>query len=393
MIIAIYHIYQLLSLLAYPFLFLLLKFRLKKGKEDPERWKEKLGFYTKNRPEGNLIWFHVASVGEMNSIKKLVAILSQKSNVIITSMTLTSAKNFFTIEGSKFEVFHQFVPLDSVICVRRFLEHFKPNKLAILENEIWPNMIYETSKVCNVFSLNTSFSPKSIEMWNKMPNFLKWIFGRYKKIFPASKSLCSHLSRLGVENVSFIGNLKYDSQFASQPLDFEVKKKIICFGSVHLEEMESLMESLKEIAKRDDYQAILIPRYIEKVAEIKDLIQKNGLNDSILIVDKMGKSLDFYAVSSIVIVCGSFAPIGGHNIIEPAFFGKPVIMGNYHFKCTEVVKDFLAENAVLVCDSTNLKAGIVELIENEQKAKEIGQNAFNLVQKNGKTSQIIASFF
>jgi 3-deoxy-D-manno-octulosonic-acid transferase len=401
MVFFVYKIYALITALIHPLLIVFLRIRLKKGKEDELRWREKLGIYSRKRPDGKLIWLHVASVGEMNSISKLIAILSQNANVLVTSGTLTSAKNFNAFKGEKYEVFHQFAPLDSIIAVKRFLAHFKPDCSAILESEIWLNTIYEASKVSKIFSINTSFSPKSLEKWKKAHKLFKWVLGRFSGIFPSSKIIAKELSLLGVKNLHFIGHLKYDANFKASELDIDtLGKKIVCFASIHPVEDLAIMEAVKMVISRNDCLCILIPRHLEKIPEITNNLAQNAVKYNFLtpttgevyVVDKMGKSLSFYAKSDVVFIGGSLAPIGGHNIIEPAFFGKAVIIGKHHFKCKEVVDDFKAENAVLVATKENLKNIILELLDDDKKREEIGNNALEFVKKHQEVSKFIASF-
>jgi 3-deoxy-D-manno-octulosonic-acid transferase len=400
MLFFLYKIYAFLTLLAHPILIILLKIRLKKGKEDKQRWKEKLGIYTKKRPQGKLIWLHVASVGEMNSVSKLIDVLSKRANVIITSGTITSA-NAFKPNLREFETFHQFAPLDSILAVRRFLKHFKPDVCAIVESEIWFNMIYEASKFSKIFSINTSFSPKTLEKWKKYPKLFCLILNKFTEIFPSSKVLAKELSSIGVKNIHFVGHLKYDANFIAKDLEFDISdKKVVCFASIHPVEDLAITNAIKLVTSREDSLCILIPRHLEKIPEITANLQKNAVKYSlekprvgeVYIVDKIGRSLDFYAKSDIVFIGGSLNFAGGHNIIEPAFFGKAVIIGENHFKCKAVVEEFKAQNAVLIATVESLKDIILELLENKSKREELGKNAFNFVKSNEGISEIIASF-
>jgi 3-deoxy-D-manno-octulosonic-acid transferase len=404
MIFLLYKIYAFLSVLAYPFLIIFLKIRVKNKKEDPLRFTEKLGFYTKNRPKGQLIWLHVASVGEMNSIVKLVQQLSQKMNVLITSGTLTSSinfsqKNFKNI--GEFEVFHQFAPLDSLICVRRFLSYFKPNVAGIVESEIWFNAIYETSKMCKLFSINTSFSPSSLAKWQNASNLFRWVFGRFYMIFPSSKNLALELSKAGIHNITFLGNLKYDADFHFQNEGFPQEIKAVCFASIHEGEEIHLISSLKKVLEMG-FCPILIPRHIEKLPKMLYALNESGLRYTlksknatpeekcIFVVDEMGKSLYYYSISSLIFMGGSLVNIGGHNIIEPAFLAKPIIIGNYYFKCKEIVEEFLLEKAVVVSNENDLPNVISALLTNPELSNEMGQNAYKILKKHQNIANDVA---
>ncbi len=140
-------IYRFYHLLIYPFLFFYLKFRvLKKNKEHPTRFKEKLGKINLKKKE-NLIWFHVASLGEIKSIYEIVKYYQsfQNLNILITSVT-TSSSQFFNDHLKSNNTIHQFAPLDSPIIIKKFLDHWKPKISIFIDSELWPNMIFQTSK-------------------------------------------------------------------------------------------------------------------------------------------------------------------------------------------------------------------------------------------------------
>jgi 3-deoxy-D-manno-octulosonic-acid transferase len=433
MVFFIYNVYRLFSGISYPALYLLLSYRKFKKKEHNERWKEKLGLYEVKRPDGKLTWLHVASVGELNSCIKLVEILLEKSNILITSGTLTSAETFAKInfKKTKFEIMHQFVPLDSPIIVKRFLTHFKPNVSCFAESEIWPNLLHEAAKISKVFSINTRISPKSLEKWKKHHVIFKWILTHFTLIIPYTKSLASELSKIIPQNICFLGNLKYDTEFKINPekvneLKAGISGKTVVFGSTHEGEEEKLIPIFKEIlaknkeisggneevsgnnkealGENDNINIILIPRHPERATKIQALLSHQNIpsnirtknepisNSSVYIANTMGEMAEFYQIADVIFMGGSIVEtVGGHNIIEPAKTRKPIISGATYFNFTEIFEEFISQNAVLVLKPEEIAEQIFKILNDKEFAETLSQNAYNVSQGKAFIAQNFAN--
>ena len=416
MVFFIYNIYRLFSGIAYPFLYLLLNYRKFKKKEHNERWEEKLGFYKVKRPDGNLTWLHVASVGELNSCIKLAEIFLEKSNILITSGTLTSAETFAKIDfkKTKFQIMHQFAPLDSPIIVKRFLTHFKPNISCFTESEIWPNLLHEAAKISKVFSINTRISDKSLEQWKKHHVIFKWICSHFTLIIPSTKSLASELSKITPQNICFLGNLKYDTEFKSNlekasQLKESISGKTVVFASTHEGEEEKLIPIIKEIlAKNKEVSGginiILIPRHPERTIKIQALLLHFNIpsnvrtknepisNSSVYIANTIGEMAEFYQIADVIFMGGSLVEtVGGHNIIEPAKARKPIISGASYFNFTEIFEEFLSKNAILVLKPEEIAEHIFKILNDKEFAETLSQNAYNVSQGNAFIAQNFAN--
>lgn len=395
-------IYTALSWVLYPFLYLLLKIRVKNKKEDSLRFKEKLGFYNTPKPAGKVFWVRVASMGELNSAIKLVKTLAEYGSVLLTSTTITSANAFLQKDFSKckYKVIHIFTPLDSIICVSRFLRYFKPQTTIFVESEIWFNQIKEAKKYGKVFLVNARFSEKSFSRWTHFKKAFLFVFGQFDLIFTSTAELCHNLSS-NLKNVKFVGNLKYDAEFAN-PREISVTKfaKTIAFGSIHASEIKVLIPQLKELLQHN-LQIIILPRHLEKVGLICGyLMQENikftlrskkeeSVQGAIYIADTMGEVIDFYSFSDVVFIGGSLVPeIGGHNPIEACFVGKPVIIGEHYFNCKEVVEELFANDGIII--SNTPAASIIELLENSAKyEKMIKSGSAMLAKYNNIVNEIV----
>ena len=190
---------------------LILAIRFLKKKEDPIRFKEKIGFFNRKKKTGKLIWFHGASVGELQSIIPLIEKLEKNKSVkqiLVTSNTLSSSK---VLRINKFKkVIHQFFPIDSNIIIKKFLDYWKPSKALFVDSEFWPNTIEQLKKrEIPIILINGRITDNTFKRWQKFPNFSKNIFNKFDLCFSSSKKSFKYLKKLNFKNVKFIGNLKY----------------------------------------------------------------------------------------------------------------------------------------------------------------------------------------
>ena len=186
-------------------------YRIFKKKEDPKRFLEKIGKFNKKNTNNNLIWFHGSSVGEILSIIPLIEKLEKRKNIkkiLITSNTLSSAKVIKKLKLKK--TFHQFFPLDAEFIVEKFLNHWKPKAVFLIESEIWPNMIIKIKeKKIPLILLNARITKKSFKKWSKVLSFAKKIFNEFDLCLGQNNKTCNYLKILGAKNIKKIGNLKF----------------------------------------------------------------------------------------------------------------------------------------------------------------------------------------
>ena len=233
-----YRIFINLILLFSPFIILI---RLIKKKEDFKRYREKFGFFTKNRSKGKLIWFHGASVGEFQSIVPLLEKLEKSkkiSQILITSNTLSSSKIISKIKLKK--ITHQFFPIDNYLIVKKFIKYWRPSIALFIDSEIWPNMIFKLSeeKIPTIL-LNARITKRSFMRWIKLKNFSKLIFNKFNLCLSSNKETVSFLKKLGAKNIKYFGNLKYSQsenekiEIDDQTIKFISKKTVWCASSTH----------------------------------------------------------------------------------------------------------------------------------------------------------------
>ena len=329
-----------------PFIIL---FRLIKKKEDPKRFIEKIGFFSKKRNKGKLIWFHGASVGELQSIIPLIEKLErnrQIKQILITSNTLSSSK---IITKQKFKkTFHQFFPIDTNFISKQFINYWKPSKVFFIDSEIWPNTIFNLKqKKIPIFLINGRITKKTFRRWKYLPNFSNSIFSNFNLCLSSSKESYKFLKKLNVKKIKFHGNLKF-SQAEKENLSLNPKidnfldlKKTWCASSTHQsEELACGLVHLELKKKIKNLITVIIPRHIERVNEIKNTLENLNLkvhldeplkkidkNTDIYLINSYGKTKPFYKKIKNVFLGGSLIEHGGQNPLEAVRYGCKILHG------------------------------------------------------------------
>ena len=182
------YLYIILTYILEPFAPFYLSRRLRKGKEDRVRYKEKLGVVNEARPQGKMIWLHAASVGESNIAINLIRALHEKhpqDHFLLTTVTLSSYK---LIERADLpNTIHQYAPLDIPGIVKKFLKHWSPDLSVFIESEIWPNMVMQTRKICSILLVNARLSDRSFKRWKILKEPISKILRLYHSIQPGTK--------------------------------------------------------------------------------------------------------------------------------------------------------------------------------------------------------------
>jgi 3-deoxy-D-manno-octulosonic-acid transferase len=386
-------LYEWLGIILIPFIKIYLFIRLKRGKE--ERMHERYGIASQPRPEGVVVWFHAASVGEALSISALYDHLhSMNLTILITSTTVASAhiiKNRFP------KAIHQYVPLDLKPWVHRFLNYWKPSVALFVESELWPTLIKQSHKrSIPLILINGDLSKRSFKRWKKARSFFKRLMSKFDVIFAQSKQSYAYFKELGINNVRFEGHLKlcssdlpYDVHefnrlkafFNDRPLWLAAsthpgEEKIII--NIHEQLIKTIPNLVTIIAprhstRRDEIQKIN-PSFPIKLRSWEDKTNPFSMNDneSIYLVDTMGELGLFYRLCRIVFMGGTLTPIGGHNIIEPAQLGCCVIWGPYS-KSIDDLKEIVMPYGFEIQNSNMLHEVLLDLINNPHKTIEVGK--------------------
>ena len=323
--------------------------RLIKGKEDIKRFQEKLGFFKKQKKVGKLIWFHGASVGEIQSIIPLIERLEKDrkiNQILITSNTLSSSIIINKLNLRK--TIHQFFPIDCNFISSKFLDYWKPSKVFFVDSEIWPNTINNLfKKNIPIILLNGRITKKTFNRWMKFSNFSKFVFSKFNYCLSANEESKKFLKKLGANNVKFFGNLKFSqSENQSVEVDKNLKKFLLkrnswCASSTHYNEEKFCgLAHLKLKKKYKNLLTIIIPRHVDRVHQIKTDLNKLNLNvhldhpkekikpnTDIYLVNSYGKTKSIFKICKNVFLGGSLINHGGQNPLEAARYGCCVFHG------------------------------------------------------------------
>jgi len=326
--------------------------RLDEGKEDQARIEERRGAASQPRPDGQLVWFHAASVGEALSIQELVRRLGEERpelSFLLTTGTRTSAQVMSTRMPPR--ALHQYVPLDAIPFVRRFLDHWKPDLAIWTESEFWPALMVETHKRgVPMLLINARMSDKSHRRWRWLPGAAKSLLSRFDHILVQDRRSAAHLRRLGVSkaDLEVTGTLKEGT--AALPCD-EAERDLLAVqmqsrpvwlaASTHPGE-EAIAAQAHRQALRSAHRMLLIiaPRHPERGPEIAENLAGEGWNvalrsrderigedTQIYVADTLGEMGLWYRLAPISFVGGSMVEVGGHNPFEPAALGSAILHG------------------------------------------------------------------
>lgn len=349
--------YRRLSSSLTPMVPLLIKRRLRNGKEDPKRIAERRGIAGIERPAGPLIWVHGASVGEVLAAAPLIERLRAANvRVLLTSGTVTSA----AIIAKRFppDIIHQYIPYDSPRYVARFLDHWHPSLALFVESDLWPNLILSAAKRRVPMALiNARMSQRSFPRWQKMSKTIAALLGCFEICLAQSDTDADRFGALGSRRVVVTGNLKFDVQ--APPGDvakLETLKAmtrgrpILLASSTHPGEEETVLEAHRALAALfPGLLTVIVPRHAHRGPAIAEMINAGGVRAAlrsrdempdagidIYVADTMGELGVFYRLAPVVFMGGSLVPHGGQNPIEPAKLGAAIVHGPHVFNFTDV---------------------------------------------------------
>ena len=384
-----------------------LRSRLLMGKEDPERLEERLGISLAERPTGNLIWFHAASVGESLSLVELIKRISSSQpdyNFLITTGTITSAKLILSRLPSN--AVHQYIPVDTPRAVEKFLDRWRPSLAIWTESEFWPNLISFTSaRDIPMILINARISEKSYRRWRFFKKSLKNLIEKFNYSLIQDKKTVKYFSKIGISSNNFelTGTLKEGSAALphSETEQVEISKQILnrpvwLAASTHEGEEKLIAAAHRHASKASQgLLLIIVPRHPERGLEIASILTKENFkiclrskkdkissDTQIYIADTLGELGLWYRVAPVSFVGGSFVPIGGHNPFEPAALGSAILHGPYVENFKEIYNRLnVAGAAVKIEEASELGVKLIETLSPENAAK-LAQSAWE-VSSNG----------
>ncbi len=378
-----------------------IKKRMHNGKEDAKRFNERMGRPTMKRPEGKLIWFHGASVGESLSMLPLINKLLEQypdAHIMVTTGTVTSAD----LMGKRLpeRAFHQYVPIDNPKFVTRFIRSWQPDLVLWFESDLWPALLSGIKrKNIPLILVNGRISNKSFKRWQQFDFISKELLGCFTFCLGQSEEDAYRLRILGAKDSMCLGNLKYAG--INPPVDENKKAEITAqignrplwaVSSTHSDEELKIGKFLKRMTEKvPDLMTIIAPRHPTRGVEIQNQLNELGLKTAlrsknekitkqtdVYIADTIGEVGIWYDMAPIVFIGGSLIPHGGQNFIEPSRFRDAVIVGPHMHNFTDAMNRAKKADAVIqVNDVLELEETLLQLLSNKDLLEAKRSLAYN----------------
>ena len=355
------------------------------------------------------IWLHAVSVGEVIAAATLMPALERafpEMRFVVSVITVTGRRVAEDKLGDAATIFY--CPFDVAFIVRRVVKKVRPRALVILETEIWPHLLRECKRAgAKTMIAAGRISDRSFPRYQKIRGFMKRVLAEVDSFCMQNELYRERVEALGAppERARVTGSLKFDAiapSFAGERAFPENRRVLIAGSTLEPEERQLLyvFESLSREAP--DLFLVIAPRHPPRFDAVADLVRRRGHRfvrrsqaetdadpgADVMILDTLGELAALYEQADYVFVGGSLADWGGHNIIEPASKGKPVVFGPHMQNFADVAKLFVEERAaVQVLDRAELEAVLREWIENPRSALEIAERTTRVIEDNRGASE------
>ena len=401
-------LYSLLLLLGTPFVLLYFVLRGVRNQSYFSRWSERFGFLKDTVPQEGVL-LHAASVGEVNAASPLIrALLKTHPELPLTVTTLTPTGSDRLRHEFGDKVFNSFIPIDLPWAVSRFLHRLKPRLIIIIETEIWPNL-YLHAKTENIplIMVNARLSARSSNRLGLLSGFTETVLETVSWVGAQTADDAQRLIDCGAkaERTCMTGNLKFDLDIPDglQEKGRELRSRwssqrpVLVAGSTHEADENVLLPAFIELLKTlPDALLILVPRHPERFSRVIQAAKDVGLATEFrsqremcsegaqcFVIDTLGELLTYYACADVAFVGGSIGDQGGHNALEPAALGIPVLLGPNMDNAREIADQLLTCNAARqVTNPAELQQAAELILNDAGLRKQMGQNALALVESN-----------
>jgi 3-deoxy-D-manno-octulosonic-acid transferase len=389
------------------------------------------------------IWLHAVSVGEFVAARALTAELKTglPSYRLVVSTTTLTGQTLARAASNSFDATFYF-PFDWKFSVRRALDRVRPSIVIILETELWPNFLRECRRRdVSVVLANGRISERSFHRYRRVGFFIQRAIADFSLMIMQTEADAERARQLGASRVRVCGNLKYDldvgdagptdarkgldsSTEINQQFGLSSSSHLIVAGSTAPGEEEMLLSSLREVRKHRGLEAarlLIAPRHPERFDEVARLISRTEFtcarrSDSVqssassvrgdsaqtrrvveqakeeadvMLLDTIGELAPAYRFASVVFVGGSLVPRGGHNVIEPAAFAKPIIVGTHTENFRQIISDFARADALVQVAPNALTGELIRLLSEPTEAHAMGERAKNILVANRGATECV----
>lgn len=403
------YVYTILFYLSLPFVFLRLWWRSRSNPAYLARWWERLGYFPQPFLQ-KALWIHAVSVGETIAAAPLIKELRKRYPnlpIVVTSTTPNGADRVRALLGD--QVRHSYMPYDVPNILKRFLQRIDPIALVLIETELWPNLLHVCSQQqVPVVLINARLSDRSAKAYQRYAAVTRPMFKQISKIAAQTKQDAANFIASGAlaETIEITGSVKFDLQLptelAEQAKNWRARwgeqRPVWIAASTHAgEESQILQAYAKARQDHSDLLLILTPRHPERAEDVANLSVSKGYKvvrrsaaaenlqeTDILLVDTIGELLLFYSAADIAFVGGSLiTPGGGHNLLEPAAVGIPVLSGPALFNFVEISQLLTQAGAAFIVKNVDeLAAKISFLLQNKAACLQAGAAGRQVLQNN-----------
>jgi len=368
------------------------------------RWLERFGFFQAPASRGCL-WVHAVSVGEVNAVEPLVRALQREypdAPLVMTTVTPTGTARVQQLFGDG--VFHLYLPYDLPFAVSRFLGKLRPRLAMIVETEIWPNLYVACRRRgIPLMIVNARLSERSLRGYRPLRGLLRSSLRCVNLIAAQSSADAARYRLAGADpqRIMVTGNMKSDmpipggavAEAARMRAQWGQRRPVWMAASTHEGEELAVLEAHLQVLKRlPDALLLIAPRHPERFKLVEHAVRSLGfsaatrsvegvpsVSTQVFVLDAMGQMIPFYASADVAFVGGSLVPIGGHNALEPAALGVPVLMGPHTFNAEEINRHLIEEGgAERVDDGEQLGPSLLRVLLDPARRAEMGRAALGV---------------
>ena len=355
------------------------------------------------------VWVHAVSLGEVTAAAPLVRALRARYPeypLMLTTATPTGRARAVALFGDAVTV--RFLPYDTPGSMRRWLARARPRMAVILETELWPNLFHQCRRRgIPIVLANARLAAKSVARYRRCGALFREVFAGEVRVAAASAEDAERFVAIGAarDQVCVTGNLKFDVGVDAAGLDrgrawrnqYWNERAVWIAGSTHEGEEELALTAQAQLQlKVPNALLLLVPRHPERFQAVADLLNRRGFrferrssenavrsDTQVLLVDRVGELATLYAAIDVALVGGSLVPVGGHNLVEPAALGVPVITGPYQANAREIAALLIREGAAAqVSDAAELAGALTELFLDGALRRQVGAAALRVVAAN-----------
>jgi 3-deoxy-D-manno-octulosonic-acid transferase len=364
------------------------------------------------------MWIHAVSVGEVVASSGVIAQLQEKfpSHRVLISTTTNTGQKLAAKRFGEENVFY--FPLDFAFAIRPWMRALNPDMIILAETEFWPNFLRIAGGIgCRVAVINGRISDRSLAGYRRLHFWMPAVLSPVDLFLAQTEEDGRRLIAVGApeKKVQVTGNLKFDVAPPPSPPIVESLRQnlresgggplLVC-GSTVEDEEGSLLSAFRNIlANHPRAVMVLAPRHPERFAAVAEQVEQLGFRmwkrslwsgepviGGVFLLDTIGELMALYSIATVAFVGGSLVPRGGHNILEPALYGVPIVTGNHYDNFRDIVEYFLWRKAVRVVGLAELPLTFIELIEHPEEREALGRNALAALEaQRGATERTVSA--